>query len=37
MVIRKFSFDDLIKDQTGLKDTDWISMWTMDITQWYIF
>jgi hypothetical protein len=30
---KKFSYDELIKDETGLKDTDWISMWTMDITQ----
>lgn len=30
---KNFDFDEIVKDSTGLKDTDWISMWTMDITQ----
>lgn len=30
---RRFSFKEIIADESGLKDTDWISMWTMDITQ----
>lgn len=30
---RKFTFGDLIYDREGLRDADFISMWTMDITQ----
>lgn len=30
---KKFSFNDLISDESGLKDADWLSMWTMDVTQ----
>jgi hypothetical protein len=30
---KKFNFEDLISDAKGLKDADWLSMWTMDITQ----
>lgn len=30
---KKFSYDELISKQKGLRDTDPISMWTMDITQ----
>src|SRR5687767_10680119 len=29
----QMSFKDIINDELGLKDTDWVSMWTMDITQ----
>lgn len=28
-----FSYDTLVSNPTGLKDTDWVSMWTMDITN----
>lgn len=30
---KDFSFNELTQDETGLKDTDLISMWTMDITN----
>jgi hypothetical protein len=30
---KKFTFNELINSENGLKDTDWISMWTMDITS----
>lgn len=30
---RKFSFEDITSAEKGLKDVDWVSMWTMDITQ----
>lgn len=30
---KEFAFNDIVKSDTGLKDVDWISMWTMDITQ----
>lgn len=30
---RNFTFKGITHDETGLKDTDWVSMWTMDITQ----
>jgi len=30
---KKFDLGDLTYAKTGLKDADWISMWTMDITQ----
>jgi hypothetical protein len=30
---RRLSFEQIIKSEEGLKDTDWVSMWTMDITQ----
>lgn len=30
---RKFSFEELVHKELGLKDVDWVSMWTMDITQ----
>lgn len=30
---KKFSYDGLTNATHGMKDTDWISMWTMDITQ----
>lgn len=30
---KQFSFDEITNADTGLKDTDWISMWTMDITN----
>lgn len=30
---KKFTFEDLVYSEKGLKDADWLSMWTMDITQ----
>lgn len=30
---KQFEFGELVNDIRGLKDTDWISMWTMDITH----
>lgn len=30
---KKFTFNELLNTGTGLKDADWLSMWTMDITQ----
>jgi hypothetical protein len=30
---KEFTFQELTRDEEGLKDTDWISMWTMDVTQ----
>lgn len=30
---RKFTIGELRQDNLGLKDADWVSMWTMDITQ----
>lgn len=30
---KKFSFDQLVNNENGLKDVDWVSMWTMDVTQ----
>jgi len=30
---KKFSFEELVYNQSGLKDTHFIDMWTMDITQ----
>lgn len=29
----RLSFDDIVESNKGLRDTDWISMWVMDITQ----
>lgn len=30
---KKFTIGELTHDSLGLKDADWVSMWTMDITQ----
>lgn len=30
---KRFTFDELVNKDSGLKDADWISMWVMDITQ----
>lgn len=30
---RKFTYDELTYEKTGLKDTDWVSMWVMDSTH----
>lgn len=30
---RKFDYSELVNENVGLKDVDWVSMWVMDITQ----